>query len=282
MSSDSSSGTHTKRTRTCVLLGEVAQRAHHRRERRPSCRRRRGRTAGRPRRAARTARRGRARRRGGRGGRASAPSAGPTSAVSTGSSPNVASWTSISRASSQPLMNPAHARIPSGVEVSYVISRSARARSSTRSRVAVSSARRRSASRGELGERLVAALVALGLAALLGVLLGALQALLGLAQAVGDRARVELVDREHLVDEHERVRARHLQEALALGEAHDLGLRLVQPQLGRVEHRQQRLVVGQHADAAHGGARGQHLDLVVEGLALRGEDLDGERRARHR
>ena len=32
MSSDSSSGTHTKRTRTCVLVGEVAHRAHHRGE----------------------------------------------------------------------------------------------------------------------------------------------------------------------------------------------------------------------------------------------------------
>ena len=32
MSSDSSSGTQTKRTRTRVLVGEVAQRAHHRRE----------------------------------------------------------------------------------------------------------------------------------------------------------------------------------------------------------------------------------------------------------
>jgi hypothetical protein len=40
------------------------------------------------------------------------------SAVSTGSSPNTVPWTSISRASSQPLMNPAQARIPSGVEVS--------------------------------------------------------------------------------------------------------------------------------------------------------------------
>ena len=44
--------------------------------------------------------------------------AGPTSALSTGSSPNVESWTSISRASSQPLMNPAQARIPSGFDVS--------------------------------------------------------------------------------------------------------------------------------------------------------------------
>src|SRR5215203_3594598 len=63
------------------------------------------------------------------------PAGGPMSAVSTGSSPKTVPWTSISRASSQPLMNPAQARIPSGWEVSYVISRSARARSSTRKRV---------------------------------------------------------------------------------------------------------------------------------------------------
>jgi hypothetical protein len=41
-------------------------------------------------------------------------SSGPTPAVRTGRPPNTLSWTSISRASSQPLMNPAHARIPSG------------------------------------------------------------------------------------------------------------------------------------------------------------------------
>ena len=100
-----------------------------------------------------------------------------------------------------------------------MISRSASARSSTADQVS-------DAERAGLDlqvsfgrERLVAALLALGLAALLGVLLGLLEPLLRLAQAVGDRPRVELVDREHLVDQHERVRARHLQEALALREA---------------------------------------------------------------
>ena len=41
-------------------------------------------------------------------------SSGPTPAVSTGSPPKTLSWTSISRDSSQPLMKPAHARMPSG------------------------------------------------------------------------------------------------------------------------------------------------------------------------
>ena len=101
-----------------VLLGQVAQRAHHRRE--PALHVV-GAAAVQPvalDARARTARPGRGRRRGGRGGRASARPAGPTSAVSTGSSPKSESWTSISRASSQPLMKPAHARIPSGLEVS--------------------------------------------------------------------------------------------------------------------------------------------------------------------
>src|SRR5829696_120796 len=63
-------------------------------------------------------------------------SSGPTLAVSTGSPPKTLSWTSISRDSSQPLMKPAQARMPSGCEVSYVISRSVSARSSTRSSLA--------------------------------------------------------------------------------------------------------------------------------------------------
>src|SRR6185295_19239220 len=205
--------------------------------------------------------------------------------------PKTPSWTSISRASSQPLMKPAQARMPSGLEVSYVISRSASAHSSTRSRVAAAAAATpvaaartggSSASAGQPGARLVAALLALGLAPLLRVLLRALERLLGLAQAVTDQARVELVDRERLVDEDERVGALHLEEALALREPDHLGLGPVEPQLGRVQDRQQRLVVGQDADAAHARARGHHLDLVVEDLALGGEDLDGERGPGHR
>ena len=48
-----------------------------------------------------------------------------------------------------------------------------------------------------------------------------------------------------------------------------------------LEDVEQRRVVGQHADGPHAGARGDHLDLVVEDLALGGEDLDLEGRARH-
>src|SRR3954451_8163422 len=65
------------------------------------------------------------------------PFSGPTSAVSTCSSPNSWSRTSMSRASSQPLTKPAAERRPSTDEVSYVINRSVRTRSSTGSRVAV-------------------------------------------------------------------------------------------------------------------------------------------------
>ena len=53
----------------------------------------------------------------------SEPSGGPTTALSACRSPNLWSTTSISRASSQPLMKPAAARSPSTLEVSYVIRR---------------------------------------------------------------------------------------------------------------------------------------------------------------
>jgi len=58
------------------------------------------------------------------------PSCAPTSAITTGSPSNSRSITLISRDSSQPFTNPAAARSASGLEVSYVISRSARTRSS--------------------------------------------------------------------------------------------------------------------------------------------------------
>jgi len=72
-----------------------------------------------------------------------------------------------------------------------------------------------------------------------------------------------------------------LQVALALREAHDVGLALVEAKLGRVEHGQQRLVVGQHTDRPDGGLRRDHLDLVVEHLAVRREHLDLEGRTSH-
>ena len=68
----------------------------------------------------------------------------------------------------------------------------------------------------------------------------------------------------------------HLHVALGLSEADDVGLALVQAKLGRIEHRQHRLVVGEDADRADRGPRRDHLDLVVEHLAFRGQDLDRE------
>ena len=43
--------------------------------------------------------------------------------------------------------------------------------------------------------------------------------------------------------------------------------------------RPQGLVMREDADGAHGRDRGHHLHLVIEDLALRGEDLDLEGRA---
>ena len=59
------------------------------------------------------------------------PPSAPTVAASTGRPLKTASSTSMSRASSQPLMNPAHERMPSGFEVSQAISLFASAHSST-------------------------------------------------------------------------------------------------------------------------------------------------------
>src|SRR4051812_17481974 len=155
--------------------------------------------------------------------------------------------------------------------------RSARACSSIARRVES----RLSAALGQLQEGVVAPLVARRGAGLLGALLGVGELVLGPLGAVAQVGGVQVLDRKDLVDQHERVLAGHLQEPLALRVADDLGLRLVEPQLRGVEHRQQRLVVGQDADGAHARARGHHLDLVVEGLALRREDLDLERSPRH-
>jgi len=84
-------------------------------------------------------------------------------------------------------------------------------------------------------ERLVALLGALRGALRLGVLLGRLEVALGLLETIAQVARVEVARVDRLLDEHEDALGRHLQVALALGEADDIGLRLVQPQLGRVE-----------------------------------------------
>ena len=80
--------------------------------------------------------------------------------------------------------------------------------------------------------------------------------------------------RRCLLDQHERAVLGELQVALGLREAHDLGLRAVQAQLGGLEHREHRLVVGEDADRADGGERGEHLDLLGEHLPLGGEHFE--------
>ena len=55
----------------------------------------------------------------------------------------------------------------------------------------------------------------------------------------------------------------------------------MEPQLGGIEHREQRLVMREDADRADRRAGREHLDLVVEDLALGREDLDAKRRVRH-
>src|SRR3954451_15821167 len=134
---------------------------------------------------------------------------------------------------------------------------------------------------GDAQERLVAALLALGRALGLGVLLGPLELALGLLEPVAQVAGIEVARLVRLLDEHQRALGRHLEIALALGEADDVGLGLMEPQLGGIEHREQRLVMREDADRADRRARREHLDLVVEDLALGREDLDVERRVGH-
>jgi hypothetical protein len=73
----------------------------------------------------------------------------------------------------------------------------------------------------------------------------------------------------------------HLQVTLALGEADDLRVGPIEPELRRIQHRQQRLVVGEDADRTDHGPGRHHLDFLVEHLALGGEDLDSEFGVRH-
>src|SRR5829696_1818499 len=209
-----------------------------------------------------------------------APSSWPMSASSTGITWWSYSRTSMSRASSQPLMNPAAGRSPSAVDVSYRIRRSANGRGCTGGRI-----EGRSAALGPFGhaqEGLPALAVTLGYAVLLRALLAALELVLGALQALAQVTRVEVAEVVGLLDEQQDAVRRHLQVALGLGVALDLALGAVQPQLGGLEDGQQRLVVGQHADRSRRRAGGDHLHLVVEQLALGGEDLRPERRAGHR
>src|SRR5438128_7126353 len=130
-------------------------------------------------------------------------------------------------------------------------------------------------------ERLIPAYVAPRARLPLGALLSLLEAGARVSEPGLERGAVELVRRDRLLDEHQRAVLGELQVSLGLGEAHDLRLRAVQPQLGRFEQREHRLVVGEDPDRAQGGVGGEHLHLLVEHLALGGEDLDWEFRARH-
>ena len=70
---------------------------------------------------------------------------------------------------------------------------------------------------------------ALGAVPLLRVLLGALRGFARLLEARLEGAAVHVLRGDRLLDQHERGVVHHLDVALALGEAHDLGLRLVEP-----------------------------------------------------
>src|SRR3954464_12405338 len=88
---------------------------------------------------------------------------------------------------------------------------------------------------GDPQEGLVAALAPLGRALGLGVLLGLAQLALGVLQARAQVAGVELARVDGVLDQHERALGRDLEVALALGEADDVGVGLVEAQLRRVE-----------------------------------------------
>src|SRR5207244_3633502 len=137
------------------------------------------------------------------------------------------------------------------------------------------------AAAGYLEEGLPAGDVALGVHALLAALLRLVQRLARLAEARLEVGAVERVRVHRLLDQHQRAVVHHLEVALALREPDDVRLGLVEAQLGGLQDRHQRRVVGQDADRPHARARGDHLDLVVEDLPLRGQDLGPELGARH-
>src|SRR5438128_1401446 len=137
------------------------------------------------------------------------------------------------------------------------------------------------AAAGYLEEGLPAGDVALGVHALLAALLRLVQRLARLAEARLEVGAVERVRVHRLLDQHQRAVVHHLEVALALREPDDVRLGLVEAQLGGLQDRHQRRVVGQDADRPHARARGDHLDLVVEDLPLRGQDLGLELRSCH-
>src|SRR6476660_1917340 len=162
----------------------------------------------------------------------------------------------MSRASRHPFTNPAHSLIPSTVEVSYRISSSVRARSSS----ALPSR--------DLEKHLEATALALGALTRRRSLLGLLEALLGLLESLLEIAAVELVGRDRLRNQDARTVREHLQPALALRVALRLGLRDVQAQLRRHQAGEHRRVPSEDANLADRGAGGQLDELAAEHLAL--------------
>src|SRR5918999_5589977 len=134
----------------------------------------------------------------------------------------------------------------------------------------------------DLQERLVALHLALRARALLRVLLGPLHGVAGLLQARLEGAAVDVVGGYGLFDQDERRVVDDLQVALALGEANNVAFALVEAELCGLEDGHEGRMVGEHADRAGRGAGRDHLDLVLEDLALGREDLDGEAIPRHR
>src|SRR5438270_7540497 len=129
---------------------------------------------------------------------------------------------------------------------------------------------------GDPQERLPAILVPGRHPPLLAVLVRRLDLALGPLQLLAQVAGVQLLRRVGLLDQDQCPVAAHLQVALGLGEADEVVLGLVQPQLGGVEHGQQRRVVGEDPDRAGGGAGGQQLHVARPHGALGAEDLDRE------
>ncbi len=107
-------------------------------------------------------------------------------------------------------------------------------------------------------------------------LLGLAEAPLGVGELLLQRAGVEVLGRDRLLDQQPRPVAEHLQPAVRLGVAPRLGLGDVEPQLGRPQRRQQRRVVGEDADLADRGPGRDLAHLAAADLPLRGEDLDVE------
>src|SRR4051812_2708248 len=133
----------------------------------------------------------------------------------------------------------------------------------------------------DVEESLVALHLTLSACLLLAVVLCALHGPLRLLEPRVEVGLVDVVGGDRLLHEHEHLVLDHLEVALPLGEADDVGVGAVQPQLGRLEHGHQRGVVGEHADRPRGRPGGHHLHLVGEHLPLRGEHLALERPASH-